>query len=36
MQLQVELPHSLGQLRPKLFGIRLPLEAKHDVVSESD
>src|SRR5438309_9244987 len=35
MQLQVELPHSLGQLRPKLLGIRFHLEAKHDVVSET-
>src|SRR5205085_9737183 len=36
MQLQVELPHSLGQLRPKLLGIRFHLEAKHDVVSETN
>src|SRR5579863_4846906 len=35
MQFQVELPHSLGEFRPKLVGIRLAVEAHHDVVSES-
>src|ERR1700758_1308691 len=35
MQLQVELPHSFGEFRPKLFGIRLDLEAQHDIVRES-
>jgi hypothetical protein len=35
MQLQVELPHSLGEFRPKLVGIRFALESNHDVVSES-
>ena len=35
MQLQVELPHSLGEFRPELFGIRFALESNHDIVSES-
>src|SRR5213594_1994068 len=35
MQLQVELPHSLGQFRPKLVGLRLLLKAKHDIVRET-
>jgi hypothetical protein len=35
MQFQVELPHSFGKFRPKLIGIRLAVEAHHDVVSES-
>jgi hypothetical protein len=35
MQLQVELPHSFGEFRPKLIGIRFAVEAHHDVVSES-
>src|SRR5438094_7928848 len=35
MQFQVELPHSFGEFRPKLIGIRFAVEAHHDVVSES-
>src|SRR5208337_1692051 len=35
MQLQVELPHSLGEFCPKLVGIRFHLEAQHDIVSET-
>src|SRR6266481_5103053 len=35
MQCQVELPHSLGEFRPELFGIRFTLESNHDIVSES-
>ena len=35
MQLQVELPQSLGEFRPKLVGIRFALESNHDVVRES-
>src|SRR5258706_14458988 len=35
MQCQVELPHSLGEFRPELFGIRFALESNHDIVSES-
>src|SRR6202795_5162995 len=35
MQLQVELPHSLGEFHPKLLGIRFLLKAQHDIVRES-
>jgi hypothetical protein len=35
MQLQVELPHSLGEFRPELFGIRFMVESNYDVVSKS-
>ena len=35
MQFQVELPHSLGEFRPELFGIRFALESNHDIVRES-
>jgi hypothetical protein len=35
MQLQVELPHSLGEFRPKLIGIRFPLKAQHDIVRKA-
>src|SRR6266478_3398050 len=35
MQCQVELPHSLREFRPELFGIRFALESNHDIVSES-
>jgi hypothetical protein len=35
MQCQVELPHSLGEFRPELFGLRFALESNHDVVCES-
>jgi hypothetical protein len=35
MQLQVELPHSLAEFRPELFGIRFALESNHDIVSKS-
>ncbi len=35
MQFQVELPHSFGEFRPELFGIRFALESNHDIVCES-
>ena len=35
MQFQVELPHSFGEFRPKLIGIRFAVESHHDVISES-
>ncbi len=35
MQLQMELPHSLGEFHTKLIGIRLFLKAQHDIISES-
>jgi hypothetical protein len=35
MQLQVELPHSLGEFRLKLVGIRFALESNHNVIRES-
>src|SRR6266852_56414 len=35
MQFQVELPHSFGEFRPKLIGIRFAVESNHDVVRES-
>src|SRR5260370_25286745 len=35
MEVQVELPHSLGEFRPELFGIRFALESNHDIVSKS-
>jgi hypothetical protein len=35
MQFQIELPHSFRKFRPKLIGIRLAVEAHHDVVRES-
>jgi len=35
MQFQVELPHSFGEFRPELFGLRFTLESNHDIVSES-
>ena len=35
MQLQVELPHSLGKFCPKPVGIRFHLEAQHDIVRET-
>ncbi len=35
MQFQVELPHSLGQFRPELLGIRFAMESNHDVIRES-
>ena len=35
MQFQVELPHSLSEFRPELFGIRFALESNHDIVSKS-
>jgi hypothetical protein len=34
MQLQMELPHSLAELRPKLFGIRFPLESNYAVIGK--
>ena len=35
MQLQVELAHSLAEFRPKLFGIRLLLKSKPDVIRKA-
>src|SRR5580700_5884712 len=35
MQFQVELPHSLSEFRPELFGIRFALESNHDIVCKS-
>src|SRR6266581_450889 len=35
MQLQVELPHSLGEFCPKLIGLRLRLKSQHDIVRET-
>jgi hypothetical protein len=35
MQLQVELPHSLGEFHPKLLGIRFLPKAQHNIVRES-
>jgi hypothetical protein len=35
MQFHVELPHSLGEFRPKLVGIRFALESNHNVIRES-
>ncbi len=35
MQFQVELPHSFGEFRPELIGIRFAVKAHHDVVRES-
>src|SRR2546429_8609322 len=34
-ELQIELPHSLGKFRPKLVGLRFPLEPKHDIVRKA-
>ena len=34
MQFQVELPHSLGKLRPKLLGVCLDLKAQDDVLAK--
>src|SRR6266480_2731952 len=35
MQLQMELPHSLGEFRPKLIGLRLCLKSQHDIIRET-
>src|SRR6266850_319655 len=35
MQFQVELPHSLGEFRPKLIGIRFAVKSNHNVIRES-
>src|SRR5919108_2342840 len=35
MQLQIELPHSLGKFHPKLVGIRFALESQHRVICET-
>jgi len=35
MQLQVELPHSLGEFRPKLVGIQFPWDTKHDIIRKT-
>src|SRR5271165_2565705 len=35
MQLQVELPHSFREFRPKLIGIRFAVKSNHDVVREA-
>jgi hypothetical protein len=31
MQFQAELSHALDQFRPEPYGIRLRLEARHDI-----
>src|SRR6267378_268874 len=35
MQFQVELPHSFGEFRPELIGIRFAVESHHDVIREA-
>ena len=35
MQFQVELPHSFGEFRPKLIGIRFAVKSNHDVIRVS-
>src|ERR1700680_2081822 len=35
MQLQVELPHSLGKFRPKLTCLRLRLKSQHDIIRKT-
>src|SRR6266576_1012579 len=35
MQLQMELPHSLGEFHPKLIGLRLRLKSQRDIIRET-
>jgi len=34
MQFQMELPHSFAEFRPKLIGVRFPLESNYDVIGK--
>ena len=35
MQFQVELPHSFGEFRPKLIGVRFAVESRHDIIGKT-